>query len=175
MIDKIAIKSSGLLYAGEHNSNYLFLENFRPEENAEYLMRLRATDGQVYESAIENGKVPIVQSLIRQSGRLTAELCEKIGDDYIALSGLFIFPVFDSLQDENADIPPIYEAAKTLAERAIEAAEKAEQHKLDGKDGIIYYPEFTIDENGNLILSSEEIKTLDFRINNNNLEVIING
>ena len=173
-MERIIIKSSGRLYAGEHNSKYLFLENFRPEENAEYLMRLRATDGQVYESAIKDGKVPIVQSLIRQPGRLTAELCEKIGDDYIALSGCFYYPVFDSLQDDNADIPPTYEAAKTLAERAIAAAELAEQHKLDGKDGIIYYPEFTIDENGNLILSSEEIKTLDFRINDNNLEVIIN-
>lgn len=125
-MDKITIKINGILYAGEHRSDYLFVENFTPKDGAEYAMRIKASDDHIYIAEFKDGQTIIEQCLIPIAGHLTAELCEKVGEEYISLSSIFMFPVFESIRDTE-DVPPPYEQAKSLAERAIEAAEKAEE------------------------------------------------
>lgn len=126
MIDSLIIKSSGVLYAGEHNSDHLYAENFTPKDGAEYAMRIKASDDHIYIAEFKDGQTIIEQCLIPIAGHLTAELCERVGEEYVSLSGIFMFPVFESIRDTE-DVPPPYEQAKSLAERAIEAAEKAEE------------------------------------------------
>lgn len=126
IVDKITIKINGVLYAGEHRSDHLFVENFTPKEGKEYAMRVRASDGNVYIAEFKDGKTEIEQCFIPRAGHLSVELCEKVSGEYVALSAVFMFPVFESINDTE-DAPPPYEQAKSLAERAIEAADRAER------------------------------------------------
>lgn len=125
MIDGITIKIDGTLYAGENNSNFIYFENFEPRADADYFVNVKSTSGARYTVPYEEN-VFVTADMIPQTGTLTVALCEKKAEnEYVALSKPFSFTVKQSVA--GGDSPPTYEMAKTLAERAIEAADRAEE------------------------------------------------
>ncbi|MDR1565168.1 MAG: hypothetical protein LBS74_09445 [Oscillospiraceae bacterium] len=128
MTDVINISCSGVLRVGEHQSDSLIVEGLEREEGKEYLLSLLSTDGHSYTMPLPEGDEALVPaSVLSCAGELKAMVSEKCGDgSYIAKSRLFSFAVKHSL-NESAETPPPYEAAQSLANRAIEAAKEAEK------------------------------------------------
>ena len=128
-------------YMGETNTRVIEIDQPEVEGANTYRLRFEYSDGKVYDVPIEDGKVIVTGSLLREVGNIKSQwiATKADGDNYtlVAKSNVFTLSIGVSILDDIAPIPP-YELSKSIADKVIEAeanckdyAEQAEQYKYD--------------------------------------------
>lgn len=128
-------------YIGETNARTIDVVQPEVEGADTYRLRFEYSDKVVYDVPIEDGKVIITASLLREIGNIKSQwiATKADGDNYalVAKSQIFDLKIGDSISDDIAPIPP-YELSKSIADRVIEAdtnckdyAEQAQKYKYD--------------------------------------------
>lgn len=128
-------------YMGETNARTI--EVVQPEvEGADtYRLRFEYNDKVVYDVPIEDGKVIVTGSLLREVGNIKSQwiATKSDGDNYalVAKSNVFTLYIGDSISDDVAPIPT-YEQSKSIADKVLNVeanckdyAERAEQYKYN--------------------------------------------
>lgn len=128
-------------YLGETNARTIEVVQPVVKGADTYRLRFEYSDKVVYDVPIEEGKVIVTGSLLREVGDIKCQwiATKADGDNYIlvAKSQIFDLKIGDSISDDVAPIPP-YELSKSIADRVIEAdtnckdyAEQAQQYKYE--------------------------------------------
>lgn len=146
---KITISKNYTAYADNDLLGYIgetkarVIEVVQPEvEGAEtYRLRFEYSDKVVYDMPIEEGKVIITASLLREVGNIKSQwiATKADGDNHtlVAKSQIFELKIGDSISDDVAPIPT-YEQSKSIADEVLEVevnckdyAEQAQQYKYE--------------------------------------------
>lgn len=128
-------------YLGETNARVIEIDQPVVEGADTYRLRFEYGDGKIYDVPIEEGKVIVTGSLLREIGAVKCQwiATKADGDNYIlvAKSNVFTLLIGQSISDDVAPIPT-YEQSKSIADRVIEAeancndyAKQAQQYKYE--------------------------------------------
>lgn len=137
-----ATKNFSLLgYLGETNARVIEIDQPEVGGADTYRLRFEYSDKVVYDVPIEDGKVIITGSLLREIGAVKCQwiATKSDGDNYalVAKSQIFELKIGDSISDDVAPIPT-YEQSKSIADEVLEVevnckdyAEQAQQYKYE--------------------------------------------
>lgn len=128
-------------YLGETNARVIEVDQPVVNGADTYRLRFEYSDKVVYDVPIEEGKVIVTGSLLREVGNIKSQwvATKSDGDNYalVAKSQVFDLKIGDSISDDVAPIPT-YEQSIEALEKVLEAeanckeyAERAEQYKYD--------------------------------------------
>lgn len=146
---KITISENYTAYADNDLLGYLGETNARTIEVVQpvvegadtYRLRFEYSDKVVYDVPIEDGKVIVTGSLLREVGNIKSQwiATKADGDNHtlVAKSQIFDLKIGDSISDDIAPLPP-YELSKSIADKVLEVetnckdyAEQAQQYKYE--------------------------------------------
>ena len=137
-----ATKNFSLLgYLGETNARTIEIDHPVVEAADTYRLRFEYSDKVVYDVPIEEGKVIITASLLREVGTVNCQwiAAKADGDNHtlVAKSQIFDLKIGDSISDDIAPIPT-YEQSIEALDKVLEAeanckeyAQQAQQYKYD--------------------------------------------
>lgn len=128
-------------YMGETNTRVIEIDQPEVEGANTYRLRFEYSDGKVYDVPIEDGKVIVTGSLLREVGHIKSQwiATKADGDNHtlVAKSQIFELKIGDSISDDIAPIPP-YELSKSIADKVLNVeanckdyAEQAQKYKYD--------------------------------------------
>lgn len=128
-------------YMGETNARVIEVDQPEVEGADTYRLRFEYSDKVVYDVPIDEGKVIVTGSLLREVGDIKCQwiATNSDSDNYtlVAKSNVFTLSIGDSISDDVAPIPP-YELSKSIADKVLEVetnckdyAEQAQQYKYD--------------------------------------------
>lgn len=146
---KITISENYTAYADNDLLGYIgetkarVIEVVQPEVKGAdtYRLRFEYSDKVVYDVPIEEGKVIVTGSLLREVGNIKSQwiATKADGDNHtlVAKSQIFELKIGDSISDDVAPIPT-YEQSKSIADEVLEVevnckdyAEQAQQYKYE--------------------------------------------
>lgn len=146
---KITISENYTAYADNDLLGYIgetkarVIEVVQPEVKGAdtYRLRFEYSDKVFYDVPIEDGKVIITASLLREVGNIKSQwiATKADGDNHtlVAKSQIFELKIGDSISDDVAPIPT-YEQSKSIADEVLEVevnckdyAEQAQQYKYE--------------------------------------------
>ncbi len=146
---KITISENYTAYADNDLLGHLGETNARTIEVVQpvvkgadtYRLRFEYSDKIVYDVPIEDGKVIVTGSLLREVGHIKSQwiATKADGDNHtlVAKSQIFELKIGDSISDDVAPIPT-YEQSKSIADEVLEVevnckdyAEQAQQYKYE--------------------------------------------
>ena len=128
-------------YMGETNARTIEIDQPEVEGADTYRLRFEYSDKVVYDVPIEDGKVIVTGSLLREVGNIKSQwiATKSDGDNYtlVAKSNVFMLLIGQSISDDVAPIPT-YEQSKSIADEVLEVevnckdyAEQAQQYKYE--------------------------------------------
>lgn len=128
-------------YLGETNARTIEVEQPEVEGADTYRLRFEYNDKVVYDVPIEDGKVIVTGSLLREVGNIKSQwiATKSDGDNYalVAKSNVFTLYIGDSISDDVTPVPT-YEQSKSIADEVLEVevnckdyAEQAQQYKYE--------------------------------------------
>lgn len=128
-------------YMGETNTRVIEIDQPEVKGADTYRLRFEYSDKVFYDVPIEDGKVIITASLLREVGNIKSQwiATKADGDNHtlVAKSQIFELKIGDSISDDVAPIPT-YEQSKSIADEVLEVevnckdyAEQAQQYKYE--------------------------------------------